>query len=379
MISNLRKFELITWKIQLNIFVDDGNTNDDANTNDDNNTNNKYKLSKDEYYCSKKITSNDVSFLTNDYIYKRVDISNVVFLGSISKLQNSIEYLKLSNCFNFDIILPQNLLVLIFGTSFNQRINYTDKIFYIKYGNDFNQPINNLPLSLEFLILGIKFNQQVDNLPSKLKLLYLSTNFNNSVNFLPNNLLYLNLGENFNQSIDNLPSSLTELTFYKAEHFLMEFFGINKQNKCEVLVIRKILNLFDKNDKKNKKKQCENLEYNLVENQKHKFNRCIDNLPSNLEYLLLHDNYTEKINVLPKKIKYIKFGDSYDNDISFLSNYNGLRLVSMTDKVIFDVKKIYKCKSKKLTININDKKNNKSKIINYSNYFNFFPFVHIKS
>ena len=270
-------------------------------------------------------------------------------------------------------------MVLKFGKSYNNKINYPDKIFYIKYGDNFNQEVNNLPSTLEFLIFhskfGSKFNQPIDNLPSSLKLLYLGIEFNNSVDFLPNNLQYLNLGEKFNKSIDNLPSSIIELTFCYNERFYVN----NDKYDYMHLVIKQILNLFDNYDKKKKKEKYTDYNYNLLLNEQHVFNQLINNLPNYLEFLLLPDNYKEKINILPKNIKYIKFGNNYNKNISFVSNYDKLKLVSISNKTPYDLQKLLKCKSKKITIQKNNKVFSKKiksiKIFKFSELFKILDFL----
>lgn len=323
--NNLDKYNLIIWNSK------------------------KFNIYNDEFYFTTTTIFSNTNFLLDNY--KRVDISNVLISNPITKLPILLQYLKLSDSYNFDIVLPFELLVLFFGKCFNKLINYPNKIFYIKYGDDFNCPVNNLPSSLEFLIFGKKFNQPIENLPNVLKLLYLSVEFNNSVDFLPNNLEYLNIGQNFNQSIDNLPISLVELTFYHDE----KDFSTNVKYNYIYLIIKQILNLDDDYDKKIKQEKYTDHNYNLLPYKQYIFNKQINNLPINLEYLLLPDDYNIKISKLPKKIKYIQFGSKYTHDISNLSNYDKLTLVSVGKNIQFKIKELYKTKSLKLTIKIKNK------------------------
>lgn len=334
--NNLEKFNLITWT-------------------------SKNGITDNEFYISSNEILLDTNFLQNNN-YKRVNMFDIIINIPITNLPNSLEYLELPYTYNFEIDLPLDLLVLKFGDSFNKKINYPNKIFYIRYGNKFNQPVYNLPFELEFLIFGLGFNQPIENLPNKLKLLYLGFEFNKSVDFLPENLLYLNLSEKFNQTIDNLPSSLVELTFcYSSPNYRVLDFTYH------LIVIKEILNLSDNLDNEKKILYSKHRHAKSVE-EKYVFNQSINNLPNNLQYLLLPSHYNTEINNLPKKIKYISFGEQFNRDISFLVNYKFLELLTINYN-IKDIYKIYKSKSKEIIIDINSSKKIKIKNIIDIPYF----------
>ncbi len=46
------------------------------------------------------------------------------------------------------------------------------------------------------------------------------------------------------------------------------------------------------------------------------FNSNIDNLPDNINYLILNDSFNTEINKLPKSLKYLELGNNFDNNIN---------------------------------------------------------------
>ena len=71
---------------------------------------------------------------------------------------------------------------------FNQNIIFPSTIKYIQFGDRYDQPLNNLPHSLETLILSNKTSTHpLDNLPSNLKTLKLLNAINNNINSFKSN------------------------------------------------------------------------------------------------------------------------------------------------------------------------------------------------
>lgn len=109
------------------------------------------------------------------------------------------------------------------GSRFNKSVNLLveTKLELIEFGARFNKPLDNLPATLQRLILSFNFNQPLDNLP--LNLIYLSlkncSKFNNNLDFLPDSLEILILPENYySKPINNLPigTKVHNLEHYKS-------------------------------------------------------------------------------------------------------------------------------------------------------------------
>jgi hypothetical protein len=304
---NYYKYNLITWKPNLNSI----------------NFDNKYLVpefanSKNTIHYNeiKKVNLNNLSDK-----YERINMEYCMQTQPIIKLSKQLEYLKMDSYYNFTINLPENLLVIFFGREFNELIKYPNKIFYIEYGEKFNQPIDNLPLSLEFLRLGKSFNQPLENLPLKLSSLDLSKceKFNYLLDYLPNNLKYL--GSILNNSLDNLPNSLNELVLTTEND--------NNTNELFKLSIKKELNIIDEIDLEKKTKiYSENMSGNILIIKNIKIIK-LNNLPKNIEYLFLSlkkDIKTE-IDIFPENLKYLNLGVNYTYPIDDLINLKYLNIV----------------------------------------------------
>jgi len=111
--------------------------------------------------------------------------------------------------FNQKVDLPTNLTHLTFGSYFNQKVDLPTNLTHLTFGFYFNQKID-LPPKLTHLTFGYWFNQKVD-LPWNLKYLYLQMKETKIVDYLPDSLEELELGYYFDSSLDNLPISLQTL------------------------------------------------------------------------------------------------------------------------------------------------------------------------
>lgn len=113
--------------------------------------------------------------------------------------------------FNYPVNLHEGLILLIFGSKFNQPIdNLPSSLMHLEFSCSFNQPINKLPTSLKFLRFIESFNQPI-NLPPGLTHLTFDCRFDRPV-ILPDGLEYLCISNDDNSdTLDNLPSSITEL------------------------------------------------------------------------------------------------------------------------------------------------------------------------
>ncbi|GAM19258.1 hypothetical protein SAMD00019534_024330 [Acytostelium subglobosum LB1] len=104
--------------------------------------------------------------------------------------------------YNGQPVLPPNLIILILGDGYNQRL-----------------PPNALPSSLTSLLMGANFNQPIDIgvLPQSLKIISLGMSYNLPIGqgVLPESLRKLIFGKNYNSPImpDVLPHSITNIIF----------------------------------------------------------------------------------------------------------------------------------------------------------------------
>lgn len=71
--------------------------------------------------------------------------------------------------------LPLTLEKIIINKGFNHPVNkLSNNLKYIDFGMDFNQEVNDLPTSLEKIIFGLNFTHQINNLPSNVKFIKIS-------------------------------------------------------------------------------------------------------------------------------------------------------------------------------------------------------------
>jgi hypothetical protein len=139
------------------------------------------------------------------YISSELDKYRHLIYGIYIKTINQLLILKnLTNC---------NIKTIYFIGNFNSKINKNNlpiTIEKIVMLCEYNQPINNLPDSIKYLNVGDNFNHLVNknNLPKFITYLNLGQHYNYDINNLPDTITYLELGYNFNSSIIKLPNSI---------------------------------------------------------------------------------------------------------------------------------------------------------------------------
>ncbi|GAM25916.1 hypothetical protein SAMD00019534_090910 [Acytostelium subglobosum LB1] len=121
-----------------------------------------------------------------------------------------------------ELLLPQSLLILKFGSDFNQRLVpycLPPSITCLSLGPFFASPIqlNVLPASLRRLKFGDRFNKPIEAgvLPQSLTSLSFGTKFNRDVNkdgCLPQSLIKLKFGSKFDKPFVTVPRDLRRLT-----------------------------------------------------------------------------------------------------------------------------------------------------------------------
>ncbi len=202
--------------------------------------------------------------------------------------------------------LPNTIEVLVIKKEYNLPIeNLPNSLKHLEIEGGFNQPVNHLPSSLEFINLGSDFNQPINNLPQNLKTLITGKKFNQSINNLPPALEKLIIGKGFFLKIVRLPPNLKYLEF-DDEIFCSDETYIDKQNKYTEF-----------NDRTKYRPSVKvlppNLETLIVKSDKICFD--YNSLPSNLKklyvrycYLLgIPYNIAEKLKSINLSSKFIRF------------------------------------------------------------------------
>jgi len=201
-------------------------------------------------FTSTGIPRIDINLLPKKLIYLEL----YKYTGFLENLPETLRTLKIGMCFDTSVDkLPYNLEYLNLGNDFNQSVDsLPSSLLELKLGRNFNQSIDNLPDTLTYLEIYGNFNQPINKFPNSLEFLKIGYSFNNFLHCLPKGLKYLHLGFSFNQILVNLPDSLTCLEI---------------SNKY--------------------------------------YDKCIDNLPFNLETLRIHKNCKVRLGDIPPYFKRI--------------------------------------------------------------------------
>lgn len=150
---------------------------------------------------------------------EELDLKGLFYENSLDKLPSNLKKLKLDILLNLEDIrvnldgLPSQLQILELLGCFDNVINkLPEGLLELSIGMSFNQEINNLPSKLKRLRLSGKFDNLVDNLPPELeKLEFYKCCFDHNIDNLPVTLIELIISGKFNQSLDNLPNGLKYL------------------------------------------------------------------------------------------------------------------------------------------------------------------------
>jgi hypothetical protein len=111
-----------------------------------------------------------------------------------------------------------NLEILIFGSFFNSSITHLSKckkLTWLAMGWEFNQPIDCLEsLNLVHLHLSGQFNHPIDKLPNTIEYLILGWDFSNQICKYPDNLKIFGYWIKNDFQLNNLPNSLDKIILY---------------------------------------------------------------------------------------------------------------------------------------------------------------------
>jgi hypothetical protein len=96
------------------------------------------------------------------------------------------------------------------GYSFNQSVNKLPNIKYLQIEHDVVDLVDNLPNSLEELVLGYYFGLQLDNLPNQLKKIYFKNEYDDC-----DDDDYDNNKSGYQYELNNLPESIEIIVLSK--------------------------------------------------------------------------------------------------------------------------------------------------------------------
>ena len=237
--------------------------------------------------------------------------------------------------FNQQVIIPQNVIHLTFGSYFNQPLTIPQNIIHLTFGNDFNQQVI-IPQSVTHLTFGGNFNQKII-IPQSVTHLTFGGNFNQKI-IIPQNVTHLTFGYKFNQQVI-IPQNVTHLTFgnrFNQQVIIPQnvthlTFG-NRFNQ-QVIIPQNVTHLTF-GYRFNQQINLPNIKYikldcNIVD--------IIENLPNSIEEIVLGDNFDLELYNLPNSIKKISFhpDSRYDKELNCLPEFvEYLELSKYYDKKI---------------------------------------------
>ncbi len=272
------------------------------------------------------------------------DTIKIIIIGDrdIDFVNIPILDLPMFNCINRTSIfnhplyyLPNNLTHLVFleNSDFNHPIdNLPLTLEFLELNGYFNYPLNNLPDNLKYLKIGGDFSHPLDNLPDNLKYLIIRGSFSHPLNNLPENLNYLLITLNsYNYNLDNLPSELKYLNIFLFDIFNGDFNNLPK--KLEYLNItsysygfyKKKLDLLPNNlkylgcnfDSGNNSNILDNLPNSLEELNIY-YNLSLESLPNSIKILKIHNKYNKSLNLLPNSIEELELHSQKDINFGVL-------------------------------------------------------------
>lgn len=150
----------------------------------------------------------------NNYVKYQPNIFNKNYIDLIDT--NIKDFIIQDKTFNIEIKFPKNIKMIKLSDSYNNNINIHETLCEcFIMGNSFNNKIC-LPDTLIYLEIGLTFDKEI-GLPNKLKFIVLNNNINNLIDYLPNSVEYLKINSNpnlirQNYNFDNLPNSIKILS-----------------------------------------------------------------------------------------------------------------------------------------------------------------------
>lgn len=124
---------------------------------------------------------------------------NYKFLNLPCEIPPNIKYVYFHKYTNLLEELPNTIEHIVIYRGFNHPVDKLgDHLKSINFGCDFNQPVDNLPSSLEKVVFNSSFTYPINNLPSNIKFIHiLNSNYDfTSIKTLPKSIILLQLGIN---------------------------------------------------------------------------------------------------------------------------------------------------------------------------------------
>jgi len=150
------------------------------------------------------------NYVKNILKYKKIIFSNYIE-PKIAIETNNIYENKYKNKFKKSL----------FNQPLEKSLSKLTSLEQLTFGNKFNQPLEeslSKLTSLEQLTLGYDFNLSLE-IPFNIKCLTLNCNNINLIDNLPNSIEELSLGDNFNLELNNLPNSIKKIKFNKYSKY----------------------------------------------------------------------------------------------------------------------------------------------------------------
>lgn len=216
---------------------------------------NHYHLNFTEYNDQSKFNY-DINYLPNslEIIVLSDKFNSCINLDNLTKLKRLSFGYDYNKPVKFDNLL--NLIQLSFGFEFNYplEISHLDNLNYLKLSELYNQKFN-FPPNLLHLHLGFKFLSWIE-IPHSVKSIKLNCNNNFIIDNLPNTIETLLLGPDFCLELNNLPNSIKRLKFGITSHNYQEL--NNFPESIEIIEFSNFLDSiqFEKIPKNLKKIKC---------------------------------------------------------------------------------------------------------------------------
>jgi len=150
---------------------------------------------------------------------KHITVESKYRLIDIDKQIKSIDILSFTTPKYIDLnFIPNSTKKLIFHYKFINKPNEIPKFIKEIEFYEYYYLLEDLPTSVENIIINKGFNNNVDNLGNNFKYIDFGNSFNNPVDNLPNSLEKIVLGQNFNKPINNLPDNLKILFLHNISY-----------------------------------------------------------------------------------------------------------------------------------------------------------------
>jgi hypothetical protein len=184
---------------------------------------------KRKFYYNKEIihnTSELNSLKNNSKLLDELIISIPNVLINMDKIPQSVSILRFNyNYKNLPLDIPPNIKSLYFYEFSYLLEELPNTIEHIIINKGFNHKVDKLGNHFKSIDFGLNFNQQIDDLPSSLEQVVFHEFFTHSINNLPSNIKIIHIfNSNYDlMSIKKLPKSLILLQLKDEKEYCSEF------------------------------------------------------------------------------------------------------------------------------------------------------------